>query len=207
MREGAHASTFVDAEGLGLADTYRFLNGAVVPRPIAWVTSGAPGKPLNLAPFSAFAWVSQKPPMVGFTANRREGVRKDTVRNIVEDGEYVVHIADETLLDLLHASSEAMPSDVSEVEALGLETAPSRLVSVPRLAAAPIAMECVFDRVLEFGDNGDEFVVGRVIGWHVTESVLDDKRIVTDRLRPLGRLAGPTYTTLGEVTQRVPFPG
>lgn len=199
--------TFVDARGLDRDDAYRLLNGSVVPRPIAWIASGASPKPVNLAPFSAFAWVSQHPPMVGFTANLRAGVRKDTVRNILDDGEFVVHIADEPLLDVLHASSEFLAAEESEVEALGLEVAASELVRVPRLAAAPIAMECVLERVLEFGDNGDEFVVGRVIGWHVADRVLDGARIVSERLRPVGRLGGPHYTTLGDIVERSPFPG
>ncbi len=198
---------FVDAAGLDRDDTYRFLNGAVVPRPIAWIASGVAPKPVNLAPFSAFAWVSQHPPMVGFTANLRGGERKDTVRNIHEDGEFVVHIADETLLDQLHASSEFLGAGESEVDALGLEVAASRLVGVPRLAAAPIAMECRHERTVEFGDNGDEFVVGRVIGWHVEDSILDGARIISERLRPIGRLGGPKYATLGEITERQPFPG
>jgi flavin reductase (DIM6/NTAB) family NADH-FMN oxidoreductase RutF len=198
---------FVDAGGLDREATYRFLNGAVVPRPIAWVASGVAPKPVNVAPFSAFAWVSQHPPMVGFTANLRGGVRKDTVRNIHEDGEFVVHIADETLLDQLHDSSEFLGAGESEVEALGLDTAPSRLISVPRLVAAPIAMECRHERTIEFGDQGDEFVVGRVIGWHIEDSILDGARIISERLRPIARLGGPKYASLGDVIDRQPYPG
>lgn len=198
---------FVDAAGLDRDATYRFLNGAVVPRPIAWVVSGVAPKPLNLAPFSAFAWVSQHPPMIGFTANLRAGERKDTVCNIHEDGEFVVHIADELLLDQLHASSEFMGPETSEVEVLGLETAPSQLISVPRLVAAPIAMECRHERTIEFGDQGDEFVVGRVVGWHIEESILDGARIVSERLRPIARLGGPKYANLGDVIDRQPYPG
>ncbi|WP_204365576.1 flavin reductase family protein [Microbacterium sp. B19] len=87
---------FIDAAGLSPADTYRLLVGSVVPRPIAWVTSGR--EPVNLAPFSSFTWVSQHPAMLGFTVNRRAHGRKDTIRNIEEYGEYVVNIADESML-------------------------------------------------------------------------------------------------------------
>lgn len=198
---------FVASEGLDREASYRLLNGTVVPRPIAWVTSGTPPKPLNLAPFSAFAWVAQHPPMIGFTANLRDRRRKDTARNIHDDGQFVVHIADESLLEQLHASSEFMDATVSEADALGLATAPAEVVDVPRLADAPIAMECRHERTLEFGDNGDEFIVGRVVGWHVADSLLDGKRIMSERLRPIGRLGGPKYVTLGDVVERVPFAG
>jgi flavin reductase (DIM6/NTAB) family NADH-FMN oxidoreductase RutF len=78
---------FIDADTLDPAGTYRLLVGSVVPRPIAWVTSGVSPKPVNLAPFSSFAWVSQHPAMLGLTNNRRPTGRKDTIRNIEEDGE------------------------------------------------------------------------------------------------------------------------
>jgi len=200
-------SVFIDAATLDPAGTYRLLVGSVVPRPIAWVTSGAPPKPLNLAPFSSFTWVSQHPAMLGFTVNRRPSGRKDTVRNIEEDGEYVVNIADESLLLPLHASSEHMPPDVSEAAEVGLETAPSTLVAPPRLAEAPVAMECRWERTIAFSPTGGEFVVGTVVAWHIREDVLEHGRISTDRLRPLGRLAGPRYSLLGAVTELPPVPG
>jgi flavin reductase (DIM6/NTAB) family NADH-FMN oxidoreductase RutF len=198
---------YVDAEGLDPASTYRLLVGSVVPRPIAWVTSGLPPEPLNLAPFSSFAWVSQHPAMLGMTVNRRRDTRKDTIRNIERDGVYVVNIAHDGMLADLHASSEWFDPQTSETERLGLATAPSVKVGVPRLAEAPISMECVHERTIEFSPTGGEFVVGRVVAWHIRDDILDGTRIDTGLLRPLGRLAGPRYTTLGEVTELPPVPG
>ncbi|MDR5701898.1 flavin reductase family protein [Agromyces aerolatus] len=151
---------FVEASELDPEETYQLLVGSVVPRPIAWITSGRPPKPLNLAPFSAFTWVSQHPAMLGFTANRRSDGLKDTVRNIEEDGQFVVNIADDSLLDELHASSAFLDAHVSEAEALGLPGAPSTMIDVPRLARAPISMECVHERTVEFSPTGGQFVVG-----------------------------------------------
>jgi len=198
---------FVDASTLDAAGTYRLLVGSVVPRPIAWVTSGAPPKPVNLAPFSSFAWVSQHPAMLGFTINRRPTGRKDTIRNIEEDGEYVVNIAGEGMLETLHASSEWLGPDESEAAALGLETLPSTFVRVPRLANVPISMECVHHVTTQYSPTGGDFVVGRVVGWHIDDEVMVDGRIDTERVRPLGRLAGPRYTGLGVVTELPPVPG
>jgi flavin reductase (DIM6/NTAB) family NADH-FMN oxidoreductase RutF len=198
---------FIDAADLDPATTYRLLVGSVVPRPIAWVTSGAPPKVTNLAPFSSFAWVSQHPAMLGFTVNRRAESRKDTITNIEEDGEFVVNIARDTMLHQLHASSEWVGSDQSEAEMLGLETAPSTFVSVPRLAGVPVSMECVYDRTIEFSPTGGQFVVGRVVAWHIEDDVMVDGRIDTARVRPIGRLAGPRYTSLAEIVELPPVPG
>lgn len=201
------SSTFVDASGLPLADTYRFLSGAIVPRPIAWVTSGVAPKTLNLAPFSAFAWVSQHPPMIGITVNLRDGLVKDTVRNMREDGEFVVHIAHEGQLEVLHASSEAREPGESEVELLGLRVADSVKVSVPRLADARIAMECRYDRTIQFSPTGGDFVVGTVVGWHIDDEIREGGRIITERLRPLARVGGPHYGILGEIVPKPAYPG
>jgi flavin reductase (DIM6/NTAB) family NADH-FMN oxidoreductase RutF len=198
---------FVDASGLDAAATYRLLVGSVVPRPIAWVTSGRPPGAVNLAPFSSFAWVSQHPAMLGFTVNRRPAGRKDTIRNIERVGEYVVHIASEDMLGVLHASSEQMQPDTSEADALGLPLVPSTHVRVPRLADAPIAMECVLERIIAFSETGGEFVVGRVVGWHLDEAVMQGGRIATELVRPLGRLAGPRYSGLGTIVELPPVPG
>jgi len=198
---------FIDASTLNPAETYRLLVGSVVPRPIAWVTSGIAPHPVNLAPFSSFAWVSQHPAMLGFTINRRPDGLKDTARNIERDGEYVVNIAREEQLQQVHGSSEMLAPDASEVEAQQLELAPSHVVRVPRLAAAPISMECVHERTISFSPTGGDFVVGRVVGWNIDESVMVDGRIDTELLRPLGRLAGPRYSTLGTVIELPPVPG
>lgn len=197
----------IDARELDPSSTYRLLVGSVVPRPIAWVTSGVPPKPTNLAPFSSFTWVSQHPAMLGFTINLRPSGRKDTIRNILDDREYVVNIAHEGMLDRLHASSSWLAPDVSEAEAVGAALEPSSVVTVPRLAEVPISMECVLERVIEFSPTGGEFVVGRVVSWHIRDDVLEDGRIVTERVRPLGRLAGPRYSVLGDVIELPPVPG
>jgi len=198
---------YIDAAQLDAASTYRYLVGSVVPRPIAWVTSGVPPRPTNLAPFSSFAWVSQYPAMLGFTVNRRPDARKDTIANIERDAAFVVNIANEQMLGVLHASSERFPPDVSEAEVLDLELVPSTKIAVPRLAAAPISMECVYDRTIAFRSTGGEFVVGEVVAWHVADEVVRDGRIDTELLRPIGRLAGPRYAFLGEVTELPPAPG
>ena len=125
----------IDPSDLDAERAYRLITGVVVPRPIAWVTSLSGGGTVNLAPFSAFTFVSPKPPMLAISVGRKAGVYKDTAHNILNNEEYVVHIADSSLMTAVHESSTEHPPDVSEVEQLQLETLPSERIKVPRLAA------------------------------------------------------------------------
>ena len=185
------------ASDLDAQQTYKLITGVVVPRPIAWVCTRSPAGVLNVAPFSAFTFVSNKPPMLGINVGRKDGVRKDTALNILGSGEYVIHIADQALLPAVHESAVEHPPEVSEVDLLGLQTVPSDCIAVPRLAAPPVAMECRLHQVIPFGDTGSEFIVGEVLVFHLREGLLHNGKIDTAELNPLCRLAGPNYATLG----------
>ncbi|MBL8363323.1 MAG: flavin reductase family protein [Rubrivivax sp.] len=187
------------AADLNPQQTYKLITGIVVPRPIAWVCTRSPEGVLNVAPFSAFTFVSNKPPMLGVNVGRKAGVMKDTGRNIHATGEYVVHIGDESLVQPIHESAVEHPPEVSEVELLGLQTLPSECIGVPRLAAPPVAMECRLHRAIAFGDTGSEFIVGEVLVFHLREGLAVDGKIDSVRLNPLCRLGGPNYATLGRV--------
>jgi len=187
------------AADLDPQQTYKLLTGIIVPRPIAWVGSQSAGGVLNIAPFSAFTFVSNKPPMVGVNIGRKAGVMKDTGNNIHARGEYVVHIADESLLNQLHDSAEEHPPEVSEVELLGLATIASDFISVPRLAAPPVAMECRLHQSIAFGATGSEFIVGEVLAFHIRDGLAKDNKIDTLALNPICRLGGPNYATLGKI--------
>jgi flavin reductase (DIM6/NTAB) family NADH-FMN oxidoreductase RutF len=188
------AASSLDAEA-----TYKLVTGLVVPRPIAWVTTLAPGGIVNLAPFSAFTFVSNSPPMVGINVGRKAGVLKDTGTNIHATGEFVVNIADESMLAAVHESAVEHAPDVSEVELLGLATAPCLAIATPRLADVPASLECRFHRAVAFGNSGSEFIVGEVLHFHLREGLVENGKVDTRRLKPICRIAGPNYATLGEI--------
>jgi flavin reductase (DIM6/NTAB) family NADH-FMN oxidoreductase RutF len=194
----------VNAHELDAEQTYKLLTGVVVPRPIAWITTRSAAGVVNLAPFSAFTFVSTKPPLLGVNIGRKAGVRKDTAVNILAQGEFVVHIAHAPLVEPLHASAVEHPPEVSEVDLLGLQTSPSTHLKVPRLQAAPVAMECRFHSATPFGDAGAEFFVGEVLCWHVRDGLLTQGKVDSFELDPLCRLGGPWYATLGERLHQQP---
>jgi flavin reductase (DIM6/NTAB) family NADH-FMN oxidoreductase RutF len=189
----------IDPKTLAAEPAYRLLTGIVVPRPIAWVTTVSAAGVVNLAPFSAFTFVSPKPPMLAISIGHKKGIYKDTARNILATEEFVVHIADRNLIEPVHLSSIEHSPDVSEVAELGLATAPSERVRVPRLTDVPVAMECRFRQSLEFGETRSRLIIGEVEMFHVRDGLLHDGKIETAQLDPICRLAGPRYAALGEI--------
>lgn len=186
----------IPTDGLDYRDTYRLLSGSMVPRPIAWVTTVNRETGLvNLAPFSFFTGCSVLPPMVCFAAERRLGQRKDTVRNIEDTGEFVVNIAPAKLVQEVVVSAQDLPAEVSEIEETGLKLLPSDMVRVPRLAEAPVAMECHLHVITVLGTSPHSLIVGRIVQFHVRDDVYDDGRIDFDALDALGRMAGDWYVT------------
>lgn len=192
------------ADSLGPEAIYKLITGIVVPRPIAWVTTLSPGGGVNLAPFSAFTFVSNKPPMIGINVGRKAGQRKDTGHNIHATGEFVVNIADETMIEPLHLSAIEYAPEVSEVETLGLEVAPSTAVRTPRLAMAPVSLECRLHRAIAFGETGSEFMVGEIVVFHIRDGLSRNGKIDTAELRPICRIGGPNYAKLGEIVAMTP---
>lgn len=184
---------------MGAEACYRLLTGLVVPRPIAWVTSLSPSGVLNLAPFSAFTFVSPKPPMLAISVGHKAGRYKDTARNILATEDYVIHIASLNQLDALHDSAEEHPAEVSEVAVLGLPTLPCDLVAPARLADAPVAMECQLRHCIEFGETRSRLLVGEVVRIHLRDGLLQNGKVDTTELDPIARIGGPTYATLGSL--------
>jgi flavin reductase (DIM6/NTAB) family NADH-FMN oxidoreductase RutF len=194
-----------DPELMQARDFYRVMLSAIVPRPIAWVTTRSAAGIDNLAPFSFFNGVTSRPPTISISVGSRKWEEalqfKDTLRNIEETHEFVVHSATESLAELVNRSSEEFPPQVSEIEMLGLEPVPSDRVKPPRLKACPVALECVLDQVVYIGDPPlTGLVLGRIVLAHVEESVWDpeSRSIDVTKLRPVARLGGQLWAPVRE---------
>jgi flavin reductase (DIM6/NTAB) family NADH-FMN oxidoreductase RutF len=188
----------IDAASLDADAAYRLLVGAVVPRPIAWITTIAPSGLVNAAPFSCYTFVCNDPPMLAINVGRRDGQLKDTARNIRDSGEFVVNVVGEDLLESMHATSAECGPEISEIEALQIEVAPSTAVRPPRIAASPVNLECRLDRVIELGRLQNQIVFGCIVHFHVADAVYERGKIDSEKLKPVARLAGRRYARLGD---------
>ncbi len=190
----------IEADGLTSAQSYKLISGAVVPRPIAWVSSlNAEGK-VNLAPFSSFTFLTYDPPMVAVSIGPGTEELKDTLANVQAQGEFVVNAVGVDMLRLMADSSRRYPPAVSEADALGIALAPSCAVATPRIAAAPLALECRVERIIDMNDrDAHRLVIGRVVVFQVAQSILAGDRIDPFKYSPVGRIGGPLYVVPGEI--------
>ncbi len=183
---------------------YHLLTSIIAPRPIAWVsTIGADGIP-NLAPFSFFNAVAGFPPTIMFSVSyrRREPKEKDTLRNVREVGEFVCHIVDEATAEAMARTAMDWPTDVNEMEMAGLTAVRSTDIRPPRVAEAPVAMECQVTQIIPVEGATNVMVLGQVLRFHLREELYRPELglIDTVAMKPITRLGGPVeYTKIGEL--------
>lgn len=198
MGELGGKEVIVDPAATEVRNVYRLMVAAIVPRPIAFVSSISAGGVLNLAPFSFFTGVSADPPVICFAPMVRgsDGGRKDTLRNVEATGEFVVNVVSEEFANQMNVCSTEFPPEVDEFQVSGLTPVPSDLVRAPRVKESHVQMECRLVQIVDVSPKplGGSLVLGEVLRFHVEDGWLEDYSIDPDRLRPIGRMGGATYT-------------
>ncbi|MGH9868746.1 MAG: flavin reductase family protein [Candidatus Polarisedimenticolia bacterium] len=196
----------IDPATLSRRDGYFLMISAIVPRPIAFVTTKGRHGGTNAAPFSYFTGVSSSPPSLLICSGRRRDGVKDTERNIVETGEFVVNVVVEEMMDAVVIAGADHPPDVSEIDLAGLRTVPGTKVAAPRVLDSPVNLEC---RLLQSIDvAGAAVMAGEVVWMHVRDDLLRPSAhagiplIDAARLRPVARLGGDLYARMGEIFER-----
>jgi flavin reductase (DIM6/NTAB) family NADH-FMN oxidoreductase RutF len=180
---------------------YHLMTSVIVPRPIAWVSTLSRDGVPNLAPFSFFSGLTATPPLVTLAAGRRRGARKDTTNNASAMRELVINVVTEAMLEPMVLTSGEFPPEVDEIELAKLTPLPSVKVRPPRLAESPIHLECRTREILEISPGIVDLIVAEIVMVHVDDAleVGADLSIATESFRPIARLGGPNYTTLGTV--------
>jgi flavin reductase (DIM6/NTAB) family NADH-FMN oxidoreductase RutF len=169
---------------------------AVLPRPIAFVSTVGQDGVYNVAPFSYFTVMSSKPAVVGIgIGSRRDGSKKDTLVNIEFTKDFAVSVVTESLAEAMNRASGDYPSRVDEFKEIGLTPVPSDAICSPRVAESPINMECRLMQILEFGRGPriSRFVIGEVLMIHVDGDLWADGIIRAHELKAIGRLGEDFY--------------
>jgi len=194
----------IDTTSTPWTEVYKRLIEVVVPRPIALVSTVDREGRTNLAPYSFFTVVSNNPPYLAFSPSRsaRTGELKDTLKNILAMGEFVVAVVNEGIAEAVNQAAATLPQGRSEFEYAGLTPAQSERVRPPLVAESPVNMECELVEVRTYGREGGagNLVVGRVVLIHLASTVLDPEgRVLHDRLKAVGRMGGEAWVRTRDV--------
>ena len=189
--------TFLTAD-LTKKQSYNLMTSAIVPRPIAWVSTIDAGGRYNLAPFSYFNGVAVMPPTVGFTVAYADDDRgyKDTYRNLMENGECVVNMVTEATANAMNTTAKGFPPDVDEFEQAHLTPIPSQQVKPPRVKESPVNFECTLDQVVTIENElgRSDLMLCRVHVVHVDEAIyIGDYKIDQSLYDVIGRMGGVNY--------------
>ena len=179
-------------------ENYQLLTGAVVPRPIAWVSTFSDKGIANLAPYSFFTVASCKPPVLCVVqVNPRDRAEKDTLTNLLATRECVVNIVSHILVDAMNTSCGDYPPDVDEFDKAGLTKSLSRSVTAPGVEDALVRFECNLREVKLIGEGamGGSMMLLDVLGVEVNDTAMREGRIANDLLDAVGKLAGDGYCT------------
>ncbi|MBY0120542.1 flavin reductase family protein [Bacillus sp. S/N-304-OC-R1] len=179
-------------------EAYKLLVGSILPRPIAFVTTVDEEGVVNAAPFSFFTAICADPLLICFSPMRRgnDGAKKDTLLNIEATKEFVINIVSEDFVEQMNICATEFPSEVDEVEVSGLNKSASIKVKPPRIKESKVHLECTLYETLHFGEHAGagSLVIGKVEHVHISDELYDNGRINTEKLNPIGRLAGHMYT-------------
>ena len=165
-----------DPRQLGPREFYKFLTSVVVPRPIAWVSSTSLAGVDNLAPHSFFTVASVDPPIIQFTSVGD----KDSLRNIEATGEFVVNLVSEADSAAMNFTCIDGPPEFDELAAAGIPTLPSSVIGAPRIATAPVAMECRLYEAVE--TEKTTIALGEVLRFHIDDAFIDAEKLHVDTL-------------------------
>ncbi|HLO12173.1 MAG TPA: flavin reductase family protein [Pseudoneobacillus sp.] len=179
-------------------DAYKLLVGSILPRPIAFVSTVDENGIANAAPFSFFTAICADPMLVCFSPMRRgtDGEKKDTLVNIEKTKEFVINIVSEDFVEKMNECAKELPREIDEFEFTGLTKLESVCVKAPRIAESKVQLECELFEALDFGNHpgSGSLVIGKVVHVHIQDDLFDKGRIITEKLLPIGRMAGQTYT-------------
>lgn len=169
----------------------------IAPRPVGWISTVSKSGDCNLAPYSFFNAVSERPAYVVFGS---AGI-KDSLRNIAETGEFACSLATYELREHMNMTSASVPYGVDEFPLAGLTAAKSRLVAPPRVKESPVAFECRHHQTIALPGagrhaGGYHMVIGLVVGVHIDDRYVTGGVVDTAAMRPIARLGYMDYAVV-----------
>lgn len=193
----ASGSVSFDFTALGPRERYKLMIGAIIPRPIALVTTVDEQGRVNAAPFSFFNCLSADPPILALgVENHPDMSFKDTAHNIRMTEVFTVNIVSHAMAEAMHACAVPHPRGVDELALAGLTAVPGSKIAAPWIREAPAAFECRRHLTLELGKSR-QIIMGEIIHAHFREGAVDGRLHVDPAvIDAIARLGGDTCATI-----------
>ncbi|WP_298396555.1 flavin reductase family protein [Flavobacterium sp.] len=190
-----------DPNNLDSSSLYKLITGSIIPRPIAWIATIDSNGINNLAPFSYFNIVGEKHIM--FSTAKNKDQNKDTLSNILSNGEFVLNMVTEELAEAMNTTAAELPSDEDEFVYAKVTPIDSELIKPKRVKESKISFECKMIHTYTMPhpeNNGATMIVGEIVMMHFDNRVLlDNYKINMENYKPVSRLAGSNYSKIGEI--------
>ena len=181
---------------------YHLMTQTIIPRPIAWALTDSGNSSFNLAPFSYFTAVSSAPPILMLSVGKKpNGDSKDTLVNIINNKQVVIHIASVQHAPLVTQTSQTLAHGESELTEAKIATTEFDGFSLPRIAQCDIAYGCELYEIKELGNVPQSLIFVEVKQVYINDKVadIDNKqriKVHADKISPLSRLGGGEYATI-----------
>ena len=190
---------FFDPNGKAEGLSHNPMKALVAPRPIGWISSVSPTGTANLAPYSFFNLIADRPFMMMFATSGH----KDSVFNVVATGEFVWNLVSHDLLEAMNRSAANVDANVDEFELAGVTKAPSETVNVPRVAEAKAALECKVDQFIPLKSDTEgrhnTMVIATVTRAFIQDDLIRNGRFDNQSARALSRLGYMDYAVIDSV--------
>jgi len=188
----------INAAEMGPAQLQNYLQYAIAPRPICFATTIDQAGNVNLSPFSFFNLFSTNPPFCIFSPARRvrDNTTKHSLENILEVKECVINIVNYAMVQQVSLASTDYAKGINEFDKAGFTMLPSQLVKPPRVAEAPVQLECIVTEVISLGEKpgAGNLVLAEIKLIHIQEEILDaDGKIDQAKIDLVARLGGDWY--------------
>ncbi|WP_373764560.1 flavin reductase family protein, partial [Delftia acidovorans] len=168
---------YFEMQSLNSEQRSNILHSLVLPRPIAWISSVDGDGTVNVAPFSFFNAMSGDPPLLCVCIGSRQGVLKDTARNIAATGEFVVNLVSEPLARRMAVTAIEFGAQVDESAQAGLVLGDARRVKAPRIVDSPASFECRVRQLIDI-DGVRSLVLADVLAAHVMDAAVVDGELM-----------------------------
>ena len=181
-----------------------WLQHAIAPRPIAFVSTIDKNGNVNLSPFSFFNLFSTNPPIVIFSVARkaRDGSTKHTLQNIEEVPEVVINICDESMVQQVSLSSCEYEKNIDEFIKAGFTKEAAKTVQPPMVKESKIKLECKVTEIKSLGNEpgAGQLIFAEVLLLHINDLILNDNGTMIDqkKFKTIARLGGDYYAVMNE---------